>query len=741
MHSKGLPRKNGIGQASIADQKSPYSGNWEKFFHDYQVPLEIKAPVRFSFPEFPLLPEKLISEDVRDVWKVAHAEGWGIVEPLLEMKAKTNIEFEKSEVFQTIRMEARARSGNYKAVLSDVFEPEEPSLITRCQYLKSFSRAALSDFYLARINLGTALESMKTDDPFRPYFLLLQAEIALSLDQRREALATLSHKDTAWVGDLEKIRQLRLVDSKNFKSLEKKPNFYGEKKVQEKASPAQTVTVKAGDSWWSLSQQTGVSVADLKKLNNVSGDILQIGQQLVVSAQKEMPILKEMEVEKVISKKKPWNPYTPFLKDNGFFFKKPFSLCRAADLFQKQGQFDQALFLYEKAKMVLEDNCVKALVDFSTARLLKKIGKADMALERLQTLVEQKPAAEPAFRARLAMIEDEMSGKKEFSYLKMADEYTEISDQARPRGLRESASFKNALALYFGGKKEESIQAFDDFRKNFSAGGLVKEAEAFLQEKLPAMIEKMGAQGRDFDAIVLLDKHREILLPKQKDSSFLIHLADSLWRLGLMKRTAKIYLFLLENYQDRDEEKLFYLPLVNTYMERQEYSASADFAGRYIKRFPDGEDWQKLYYLQMLAFRKAELFDDAIAAWNNHRDRADTRVRMVAAQVFWEKERYQEVLDCLKEEPQKGKKFPDDILILQAESYLKQKQKKEAFALFQELSESKEFSQQSLFRCAQIAMSSGDKKEALNYLNQVVEKGTNSFWDDLARTSMVEMKM
>ena len=748
MRTKELPRITGDGKALVTQKESQYAGNWKKFFQAHQAPLQIKAPVRFTLPALPAFPEKLVGEELQDVFGVIKTEGWDVAEALLDTKLQVNKELKKNDVFQAILMEARVRTGKYEAVVADISEPREGVLHSRCRYFKNFSRAALANFHLARRDLDIELGRIKSDDPYRPYLLLLQAEVSLARDSGQEAFEYLSEKEVAWTGELENIRRLRLIDSRELEAFPEQvsspPSPVAAKtkvKTQVKTVPARTVAVQKGDSWWSLSRRHGVSVAELKKLNNISGDMLRIGQTLVVSAMQTVEVPQEVIAEEEPAKKEVLNPYAPFLKGQEFFFKKPFSLCRAADLFRRQGKPDEALFLYEKAKLMLDEGEVKSLVDFSIARLLKEVGKTDMALEKLTGLAEQESVAEAAFRARLALQEDQMQENPLFGFLPMASEYEAVARLASLRSLREAAAFKSALALYFGGEKEKSIDSFDEFRKNFSAGSLVAEVDAFLSEKLPSLIVEMVLKKRDFEAVVMLDKHREILLSKQNDRAFLFHLADSMTRLGLMNRAAKIHLFLMENYRDKDEEKLFYLPLVNTYMERQEYAAAAEFAGRYLHRFPDGTDWQELFYLQLLAFQKALRLDDAIAAWEENRDRAEKEARTVAAQVFWEKGRYRDVLDCLKIEPAGGEKYPPEILILKAESYLKEKQRQEAFALFQELSGNKEFSQHSLYRCAQIAWAAGREDEALNYLGQVVEKGKKGVWYDLARTSMTEMRM
>jgi tetratricopeptide (TPR) repeat protein len=251
----------------------------------------------------------------------------------------------------------------------------------------------------------------------------------------------------------------------------------------------------------------------------------------------------------------------------------------------------------------------------------------------------------------------------------------------------------------------------------------------------------MVKQGRDFEAVLMLDKHRDILLSHQKDSRFLMHLASSLERLGLMQRAAKIYLFLIDYYDGQDQENFFYLPLVRTYVERREFAAAADFAGRYLQNFPKGRDWHELFYLQMLAFHQAGRLEDAIAVWEKYGGLAGRKTRIVAARVFWKKERYRDVVDCLEAEKAKGDRYPPEILVLKAEACFRIGQHGKACALFKELAAIEKYAQHSLYRCAEIALTSGKQDEALNYLRQVVEKGKEGIWHDLARTSMMEMRM
>ncbi len=66
-------------------------------------------------------------------------------------------------------------------------------------------------------------------------------------------------------------------------------------------SDGETYIVKSGDSLWSIAKRYGVSIDDIKKVNNLSSNLLNIGQVLIIPSEEESPEIGDFIVYTVSS--------------------------------------------------------------------------------------------------------------------------------------------------------------------------------------------------------------------------------------------------------------------------------------------------------------------------------------------------------------------------------------------------------------------------------------------------------
>lgn len=215
----GLPRRMENSAVSGPSTISRYSGQWRQFFERHQFPFPVDAPIRYSLPELPLLPEKLFpagSQSLID--KMAKRDWPGIVKALEPPSVAPDKQQRRAppQSHQLLFAEALLRTGKPKPALKifQGFQPETlPSgLFMRAVYLHSQALAQCGDQYGAQARL-TEEGTVRDPAEYRPYNELLASELALSRGNFKQAMELLQQAEKNWPTTLTDICNLRTADA------------------------------------------------------------------------------------------------------------------------------------------------------------------------------------------------------------------------------------------------------------------------------------------------------------------------------------------------------------------------------------------------------------------------------------------------------------------------------------------------------------------------------------------------
>ena len=114
----------------------------------------------------------------------------------------------------------------------------------------------------------------------------IESEIELEeyIVQRGDSLWTIARQFETTVNELRRLNNLN-SDVLQIGQVLKVPRI----SVSPEVSPETTYTVQSGDSLWSIARKFGISVDTLKQANNLVNNLLQIGQILKIPTNQESP--------------------------------------------------------------------------------------------------------------------------------------------------------------------------------------------------------------------------------------------------------------------------------------------------------------------------------------------------------------------------------------------------------------------------------------------------------------------
>jgi tetratricopeptide (TPR) repeat protein len=417
----------------------------------------------------------------------------------------------------------------------------------------------------------------------------------------------------------------------------------------------------------------------------------------------------------------------------------PFSLALLAETLYQENAYLESVARYTELLNQIDEAERISQVLFAQGRGLLRFGNVKEATIRLREVSSYWPETEGSHRARLLLLDQEILADQEGRRQQAVPLLYEIAGKTKSREVREEATFKRLLLNILLRAGLDSIQACEEFLKQFGQGRYGSDAEGLLSEILPQVIHELIA-GEDYlEALVLVEKHRQRLVTGPTNQSFLLDLGAAFRQFGLLDKAANVYFYLLDAFKGQPAEESFFLPLVQVLGEQGDYRLILEYADRYLARYPVGRDLSGILLLKVEALHDQGRNAEAAKVLTSAGLPQSLELDLLAGKVFWElNQPVQSDLFFARAlaDSNVRQEYPDAAILL-AESLFQLKKWGRALALYRELLSAEGFSDQARYRSAQILLIQGQKVEALKFFRVLAEEGKSPQWQKVARGALL----
>ncbi|MDD2557224.1 MAG: hypothetical protein RBR43_03755 [Desulfuromonadaceae bacterium] len=462
---------------------------------------------------------------------------------------------------------------------------------------------------------------------------------------------------------------------------------------------------------------------------------------------------------------------------------------RRADALYKRGDFEAALKLYA------ELDAAEELGDFayslgsyaSTLYARKEYLKAQEVFSHLHDLLEDQEQRDMArYFIAMSMLHAEntdsalnLLGKimpgsyaAKLAKLKLADlsavspriesreqalsDYATLLNEMPTRAGRAEVEFKQALTHHLLHHAKEAVATLRHFLTIDRISPLRVYAQALLAEILPPYIEELVAEQQHFDAMLLVEQHREILVSTQRNYAFLLNLGKVFSELEFYARAVKLYEYVLDATKQVEKLEPVYSPLIRALYEQGNYRNVVTYARRYLEQFRDGDIWydemhaSSVYLDYVMALLKLGRENEADTLLSTPKRPRGAALDRFAARRLWRQNEIiaagQQLQRIVAENIEAqgsalgvdGGALAEDVYIY-AESLYAQKQLAAALEYYQRLVDTSEYGLASMYRMGSILIEQGERSRGRLFLSQVAESAEtdiNSRWKRLAQQSL-----
>lgn len=411
----------------------------------------------------------------------------------------------------------------------------------------------------------------------------------------------------------------------------------------------------------------------------------------------------------------------------------PYSLACFAMSLYRQKDYDQAIDQLKRFLDGVDDPESRDMARYLLAMAMIHRGDKDAGYDLLHQII---PGTQGALLAKakiadLSMVVDDYQSRR-----RARSDYAELVDLMVDRNRRAEMQFKQALGSYLLGLRLEAVDELRFLLKSDRMTDLASHAQALLADILPDLIRGMIEEKKYFNALVLVEQNRDLLVASQRDFDFLIGLGEVFSQLELSDRAVRLYLYLLDHASEERQTREVYIPLLKAMMQQKAHDKVLEYANRYEQKYPDGPQWPEIFHLKLEAMLALGREDDVFNALQDKGRPKTEALDKMLAHLAWKRGDADLVLQGLagRVEDDLTKEDPADLIVL-AEAYRVKGNTAEALKLFRFL-EQGAYRDQAMYRQAQILLRRGQRSEGLKLLRQLVDEAKSSEWQSLAEETL-----
>ena len=421
------------------------------------------------------------------------------------------------------------------------------------------------------------------------------------------------------------------------------------------------------------------------------------------------------------------------LNDPALIESHTYSLNGYCDTLYQQKRFQEAAQCYQKLAPHITEKAQLGMVNYRRAMSESHLRQASDMITDFSTVSDAFTGTDAGSKATVKRTDLQFLTRKNWE-TESIHAYRNIAEKAINRDTAEEAALKEAIIYQLIGNNTKSINLLLTFLRDFRTGPLVETAQAALIGILPDEFERL-MQAKEYVKLLVLAKQNQYFFEqKWLEPRLLADVAYAYQQLNLFDDAENTYLYLVEIGGAKAQEN-YSLPFIDVLFHQGKFEEVDSHAALYLRNYPAGSDREHVLLFQIKALLAEGKVNRAIALLPSPLP-GSPAFQETAAALYFQKEDFKQVTGILSPLLERQPPLTENSRFILGESLYKQGLYDNAQGAFSTLQDSSRYQDQSNFRLAEIQLKKGQKEKGVKLLQQIVDKGKDPLWKDMAKKEL-----